>query len=651
MDLYYYKKEIEKYPVISFDMYDTLVNRNVGKVEDVFCVVERLYNKKNSQNKTVTGFKNERIAAYRASYEKLGAACCLDSIYDELTEYDNETKDTLKALEITEESSICTPNAQMVELFNYAKSLGKTVIIITDMYLPLTTIQGILNSCGIKDYKKIFLSADYKMSKTNGKLYDACFKELGIKPKDMLHFGDGLKNDCIRAMLKGIKSIKIKNRTKLDYQNYSDFSEYERCCYGAQQKFISNHLDELCLSHDNHGNIEQLGFEVFAPLVVGFCEWLHLEFEKNGIKKAFFLAREGLLFKTVYEILYPEDSVSSKYLYVSRKSLVPPTYWIYSDYKDVVNSIAKSKELDVATLLKRWGVDSDECKEELGSLNLKFSDILDGRTLLDNKKIQKLYTLLKNKIICQSKRKYSVLEKYLKQEDFGDDCAIVDIGWNGGMHNAFEKIASVWEKPTKIYGYYIGINPKNLGTKLHNIKGYVYDEKHHANNRYYIYSFAGPLELSMTALHDTTIRYELDKNGDAKPLFGSGEYINKDGSLKPELIYTKDVQEGIITYAKVWKKEMLYFFDEMPSEVAFRNCRQFGLEPKLKDLRIFDGFGANDLGVGQHFVNAEYCHLFGKQNIVYGFWASTWKSGFLKKIFKFPFPYYKLYVWMRKRVN
>ncbi|WP_288700655.1 HAD family hydrolase [Blautia obeum] len=640
------RNQIKNFSVVSFDLYDTLVNRNVANPEDVFDLVEEIYNKKVVFENRISDFKERRVYAYNVAYEKLKASCYIDDIYNELLEYDDTTKSILKMIEMEIESKICVPNNEVIELFEYAKSIGKRIIIISDMYLPMNVIQDILSSCNIQGYEKLYISCEYKMSKTDGRLYDICCKELGVKTRDILHFGDGLKNDYIRAKMKGIHVSRVINNIHLDYHNSRDFSNKEKLYYEIQQKFIKNHINLV-----KEDSVLQLGFSVFAPLVVGFCEWLHVEIQNKRINKIFFLAREGLIFKSIYEILYPKDKCIKKYLYVSRKSLIQPTYWIAPEFESVIKSIAKSKTLSVSTLIKRWGLTETECKSEVEKLGMSFSDMLDGQNLMNNENVRSLFELLRIRIVQKSKEKYELLEKYLVQEGFGGKCAIVDIGWNGGMHNAFEKIASVWSNQTEIHGYYIGINSRNLGTDLHNVNGFVYDEYNHETNRYYIYSFAGPLELSMTAAHDTTIGYKKGDNGIVSPVFGSGEYINNDGSLSHELIYTKKIQKGIFLYAKQWKIEMIEVVNDIYSEVAFRNCRLFGLSPKLSHLKIFYDFGADDLGIKQHFVSPKYNHLVGNCSFMKGFWASTWKSGYMKRLFKLPFPYYKIYIYMRKRIN
>lgn len=638
------KNRIDKHEIISFDVYDTLVSRNVKKPSDVFCLIEKQYNKKFGAHKAIKGFKENRIKAYEDVYSCYGSSCSIDKIYDRLTDYSDEEKNELKKIEINIEQDICCVNYKIFEIYKYALSKKKRIFIISDMYLPTEIIASFLDKCEISDYEKLYVSCDYNASKIKGDLFDIVCEENNIPHNKILHIGDGIKNDIIRAKQKGLDVFWVRETKSIDYNKDRGMSADERFQYSIQQSFIKNHIT------DSQNEIEKLGFQVFGPLIYGFCKWLHNEFEKKSIDKIYFLAREGALFKSVYEILYPNDKRVLKYLYVSRKSLVSPTFWIKPNYEDIIKSIAKSKSVLAKNVVKRWGLDPNTCLDELQEVGLGESEELDGRFLEDNEKIRRLYDLIKDRVIEESKKQYKQLKGYLEQESFGGKCAIIDIGWNGGMQNAFTKIASVWPVPTEIHGYYIGINTSNLGVNLSNINGYVYQQEKYEENRYAIYSFAGPLELSLTALHNTTIGYK-QVDGNYLPIFGQGEYINEDGTYTKELHYTEAVQKGIKNYSKQLKDEGLDTYLEMSSQVAFRNCYLFGLMPRITHVRLFDGFRAYDLGEEQHFVSTKYRHIFGDNNFIEGFWKSTWKSGYLKMLFRLPLPYYKIYIRMRKRVN
>ena len=62
-------------------------------------------------------------------------------------------------------------NPETLCMFNLAKSLNKTVLIISDMYLPQSSLQNILESKGVKGFSKIYVSSEHAKSKHSGALY------------------------------------------------------------------------------------------------------------------------------------------------------------------------------------------------------------------------------------------------------------------------------------------------------------------------------------------------------------------------------------------------------------------------------------------------------------------------------------------------
>lgn len=630
-------RKIDKHDVISFDLFDTLIKRDVKKPSDVFMLIQ------NAFENSLAGyqFTEEREHAYLRAYKKLGAKCTIDDIYLEIKGINNQQKVLLKNFEIELEKNICCRNEQIFGLFRYAFSRGKKVIIITDMYLSKDVIEQILKRCDIYGYEKLFISSEYGKSKIDGRLFDECCKELGILNSQLFHIGDGWKNDIIRARLKLISGYHVHKYDNLDYNSFKRFNEIEQLKYSVQQTVISNHL------HICENDIEKLGFQTIGPMVYGFCLWLRKELNTLGVKKIYFLAREGLFIKKTFEMLFDETDLESHYLYASRRSFVIPSYWINPEYESVILSIAKSSYVTVQSMLQRWGLDPESYMEDIASCGLEINDIIDGRKLLENVELRNLYNKVKNDVIKNSKMEFALLRDYLKQEVFVGDCAIVDIGWNGAMQKAMEKILPYMEQEITLHGFYFGINSKNLGSELQNVHGYLYEQDKNEINRFYIYSFAGPLELSFTAPHETTIGYQR-KEDKITPVFGKGEYILADGTLSDELKYTVLVQKGALKFVSIMK-QYLNLYSTIESEVAFRNCMLFGLMPLNKHIDIFKKFEAKDLGQVQHFVNVKYKKLYGEQSIKKGFWNSTWKSGYMKAIFKLPIPYYKLYVEMRKR--
>ena len=154
------KNAIDSHKVISFDMFDTLVLRNVPRPEDVFLLIQNHFKGKHRYE----NFACIRVDAYKKAYEQYKASCTLDNIYECMPIFTKEERDILKQLEISTEIEVCMPNYDFVnDVYNYAICKGKTVIITTDMYYDVT--------CEEKDLDLAFLVA-FSIAKTEQTFYD-----------------------------------------------------------------------------------------------------------------------------------------------------------------------------------------------------------------------------------------------------------------------------------------------------------------------------------------------------------------------------------------------------------------------------------------------------------------------------------------------
>ena len=120
-------KEIEEYKYISFDIFDTLIKRNVEKPTDIFELIPKRYGKelKNFKEKRINA---EHIARKQSKYEDV----TLEEIYNCL-EYPEEEKKKLINIEIELEKEYCTTNKEMLELYNYLIENNKKIYLTSDM--------------------------------------------------------------------------------------------------------------------------------------------------------------------------------------------------------------------------------------------------------------------------------------------------------------------------------------------------------------------------------------------------------------------------------------------------------------------------------------------------------------------------------------
>ncbi|MGO4997465.1 HAD hydrolase-like protein [Oribacterium sp. Sow4_G1_1] len=201
---------IKKYGIISFDIFDTLILRNVERPKDLFYLVE-----KQVPDKRVVGFHDKRISAEKIARRKLGTKeININDIYNYLDIDDIVLKEKLKSKEIELELSSCSANPKIKEFFERAICNGNEVIIISDMYLPKEVIEAMLKRCGISGYKKLYVSNSYNANKMTGKLFEIAISELGISKKNIVHIGDSIKADFLGANKAGIKAVLVHRKNR-----------------------------------------------------------------------------------------------------------------------------------------------------------------------------------------------------------------------------------------------------------------------------------------------------------------------------------------------------------------------------------------------------------------------------------------------------
>ncbi len=113
--------------------------------------------------------------------------------------------------ELETEASQLRGSAFIENLIDLAVARGKTVIFISDMYLPAEDISRLVEVCGISTEKvsRIYSSADTVVNKRSGLVYDLVCSEQGAAPERILHMGDSLEGDFAAAKRRGLEAIHL----------------------------------------------------------------------------------------------------------------------------------------------------------------------------------------------------------------------------------------------------------------------------------------------------------------------------------------------------------------------------------------------------------------------------------------------------------
>lgn len=201
-------RQIEAHDIISFDIFDTLVMRNVYFNRDVFLLMAQglepalrkvfYYARTNAQ---------AELTAENYPY--------IEDIYDAASCHCHEMKGReadLIAREIELERQVIIPRSDVVDIFNLAKQMGKVVNIVSDMYFHQETIRQILDDAGISGYQKLMISSEYNTSKPQH-LFEVYLKE--VPDGRYLHIGDSWECDICPARRLGIDTFKLSISTEI----------------------------------------------------------------------------------------------------------------------------------------------------------------------------------------------------------------------------------------------------------------------------------------------------------------------------------------------------------------------------------------------------------------------------------------------------
>ncbi|MGN0145017.1 MAG: HAD family hydrolase, partial [Clostridium sp.] len=316
--------KIRNYKYVSFDIFDTLILRNVLNPNDIFKIIQNKINKND--------FYTKRINAEKEAVRKsLREEITLEEIYSNITELksDNE-KEYVMDLEKQTEIKYSVFNPIFKEIIDYCRKNHKKIIIASDMYLDESTIKSILKKNGV-EYDYLYLSSKIKLRKSRGKMYTYILKDLGISKNELVHIGDNKLSDYIIPKLMGIKSI-LYTRSKDKCICVNDIAD--NICFS----FIRN----IIMPENN--KYYNFGFKYLGMLIYGMCQWIHEEAERRNINSIYFIARDGFILKKAYDLIYKNEQ--TKYLYLSRRSLTVPMLRDVQSMKDILDKIPYIKRTE-----------------------------------------------------------------------------------------------------------------------------------------------------------------------------------------------------------------------------------------------------------------------------------------------------------------
>lgn len=495
--------KIQSAEVVSFDLFDTLVTRKVFSYTDVFEIVDiklrrmgifipdfprlRLYAEKELSKETAPRL----IDIYRYVLKKSGGNFI--------------SAEELAAMEFEQDINTMIARNDVREVFNTLSGSGKKTVITTDSYYTLPQIESILENFGIEKPEEIFVSCEYKTSKTQ-KLFEVLNR--GNVGKRILHTGDDEVVDISKAAEYGFDTYRIHSGKDL-YDALGGLgleSEISTLSDRIKTGMMISEIFNSPFWFDEDGeklsinSSRQVGYLFCAPMITDFVLWMKQRAKVQGVGQILFCARDGYLPGKLFRKVSPDT-----------KSV----YFLSSRTAAIRAGMEDDRDIDYVDSMKYFGTPEEALKTRFGIAAEDVAKIERSKEILFKSEIQR-----------------GNYKKYIGKLNLNDGrLGMFDFVAKGTTQMYLGKLFSQHIKGF----YFLQLEPEFMADKGLDIEPFYSDEEKNASaifDNYYI------LETMLTSPYSQM--EEFDENGE--PVFADETRSEKD------LGVFERAQEGITEY-------------------------------------------------------------------------------------------------------
>lgn len=501
-------RKIKDYDVISFDIFDTLIFRPFSSPTDVFYLIGEKFD--------FLDFKNLRVwaewdARMKCRQKNGHTEVSLQDIWENLEEDTGLNAEEGMRLECETEEKLCYANPYMLQVWKRLQKLGKRMIIVSDMYLPRSCIERILQKTGYTGAERIYISNEYGENKAGGDLFHRVIRD--FSGARIVHIGDNPHSDQKMAKASGLDILPYQNVNKnvLLYRPM----DMSSMIGGAYRGLVSNHLYN---GSEKFSIDYEYGYVYGGLFVVGYCHFIHEYYEQHYLDQLLFLARDGDILRRVYQKLYPDDR--TVYVYWSRKAATKLMAdedkhdffrrFIYHkvNQKITIGEALRSMELEqLLPELSDWQEIWDVWERKSGAgRKQKFIDLRAEDELTDKNAylLRRFIEAKWERVMTHYEEQQVAAEKYYREILHGcENVAAVDIGWAGSGALALSHLVEkVWGMDCRITGIVAGTNT------IHNAQPDASDP-FLQDGRLVAYLYSGQMNRDLLKKHDPNKDYNV----------------------------------------------------------------------------------------------------------------------------------------------
>ncbi|HRB96446.1 MAG TPA: rhamnan synthesis F family protein [Nitrosomonas sp.] len=598
--------------VVVFDIFDTLLTRPLLNPENIKNIVAQ-----RAGGEAGKLYLELRAVAETQARQKAGRDIGLDAIFAELATLSglsSEVINQLRSLEETIELEIVTPRSEVITLLYLAITLGKRVILASDMYLPKPVIEKMLKHHGISGWHAFYLSSDTGFRKDTGDFYRQLLIQENVSPSEIMVIGDNEHSDLQIPDNIGMKLLHVMRPVELAraIPRFGAIIENTLYCGDLNRQLtlgtlVQANFRPLFFPHFDPSDLVPAtpwttGFTIAGPLVLSFVQWLAAKAAADSIQHLYFLAREGQILKLVYDQWVSNDAnaIPSDYLVLSRRAITVPMISNFDDILQIARVQYYPNHLS-EFIQERYGLRlSHEEYEDLARLGLWPKNKL---VTVESGKIDHLIPVLQaleTRIITIAQSERPGLLAYLNNLGLTEvsNAAIVDIGYSATVQGYLNDLIN-----KGINGYYLMTRKRaeQVSSKYKVIaQGYFCHYIHPDINSPVILRESFSLEKLLSSDDAQIVSYRQADSGDILP-----EFRHLADEERLSMLKRAEIRRGIMDFVNqsIMIRDKLVSDFKVPPDIAIDLFEEFIAHPSQAEQDILGALVLDDHYCGRGIVS------------------------------------------------
>lgn len=341
--------------IYSFDIFDTLITRKTAVPEGIFAIMQSELKREEYADIPMSIRNNfyqlrimaERLARHTYQNNEIEDVT-LEQIYEALAirgELSEAQIKQLVSLECAIEYQECIAIEKNVAQVKRLLADGKTVILISDMYLPKEQISRMLEKVApILTKLQLYVSGDCKKRKRTGAIYEFAMENSKSTGTECIHTGDNEKLDVavpermgICSQLSWFPALLPIEKELLDRTPSNVWLNRIIGCSRRTRLVLGKEMTQ--------NEAVLLGSSIGAILLVSYLQWVIKSALLKGIKRLYFCVYDAYVLKRIADILIRKtgESIETHYFYVDDHSEEIPLFADMVFHREKVKSL---KEVD-----------------------------------------------------------------------------------------------------------------------------------------------------------------------------------------------------------------------------------------------------------------------------------------------------------------